>query len=70
MESQAISATVAGLVTRGVIQSKPKCMAVQAWVDALWAEYYVRKASGSDDMNFASVGAMPYTVPELAAELA
>ena len=70
MESQAISATVAGLVTRGVIQNKPKALAVQSWINTLWAEYYTRKESGSDDMNFASVGAMPYTVPELAAELA
>ena len=70
-ESNAISATVASLVTRGVLQSKPKCLAVQAWVDALWTEYYARKASGSDDMNFMpAVGLCPHTVPELVAELA
>ena len=71
LESSAISPTVAGLVTRGVLQSKPKCIAVQAWVNALWAEYYARKASGSNDMGFVpAVGLCPHTVPELVAELA
>jgi len=68
-ESNAITATVAGLVTRGVIQNKPKALAVQAWVDAIWAEYYARKASGSDNIDFTTVGTCPHTVPELVAEL-
>ena len=69
-EAKYLTATVVGLVTRGVIQGKPKCVAVQAWVDALWTEYYSRTASGSENLDFSSMGAPPYTVPELVAELA
>jgi len=70
LESYILTPTVVGLITQGVIQGKPKCIAVQAWVNAIWAEYYVRKASGSDDINYIPVvGNCPHTVPELVAEL-
>lgn len=64
-----ISGSAIGLITMGVMQAKPKCLAVRAWIDAIWAEYYSRKSNGSDNFDFSSVGPCPYTVPELSAEL-
>ena len=64
-----ISGSAIGLLTMGAMQAKPKCLAVRAWIDAIWAEYYSRKSSGSDNFDFSSVGPCPYTVPELSAEL-
>lgn len=69
-EYAAISGTVIGLITMGVMMGKPKAIAVQAWITGIWTEYYSRKASGSTDFEFTSVGPIPHTVPELAAELA
>jgi len=69
-EASAITATVSSLVTQGVLQNKLKCTAVRAWVNAIWVEYYIRKDSGSDNLNFLTIGACPYTASELLAELA
>lgn len=71
LEYSAISGSAIGLITMGVLQSKPKCLAVEAWIKSIWTEYYVRKANDSTDYDFATVaGVCPYSVPELMAELA
>jgi hypothetical protein len=68
-EYEAISGSAIGLIAMGVLQGKPKCAAVQNWIKALWSEYYARKASGSDNLDFSIAGECPHTVPELMSEL-
>lgn len=67
-----ISGVAIGILTIGVIQQKPKCLAVSTWSGQIWAEYYNRKAGITVDsvldLDFSSFGPMPYTVPELQAE--
>lgn len=69
LEYGSISGSAIGLITMGVLQGKPKCLAVQGWIKALWTEYYARKAGTSTDCNFSMLGACPYSVPELMVEL-
>ena len=68
-----ISGVAIGILTIGVIQSKPKAIAVTGWSSAIWAEYYARKAlvtiDSVDNLDYSTFGAMPYTVPELQAEI-
>ena len=68
-----ISGVAVGILTIGTIQQKPKCLAVSAWGNAVWADYYSRKAAvlpGVDiDTDYSSHGPMPYTVPELQSEV-
>ena len=68
-----ISGVAIGLLTIGVIQGKPKALAVTAWSSGIWGDYYGRKALVSevsvDDLDFAGHGAIPHSVPELQAEL-
>lgn len=64
-----VSGSAVGLITMGVIQAKPKCLAVQNWIKSIWTEYYTRKTSGSDNFNFSSVGPCPHSVPEMMEEL-
>lgn len=70
--SSYISGVAIGLLTIGVMQNKPKAMAVTAWSSAVWAEYYARKAlvtlDSVDNHDFSSFGSIPYSVPELQAE--
>jgi len=68
METAAISGSAIGLVTIGIILNKPKAQAVHLWVQSIWDEYYMRKASGSYDTDFTVMGACPHTVPELLGE--
>ena len=67
-----ISGVAIGILTVGVIQQKPKCLAVSTWSGQIWTEYYNRKAGITVDsvldLDFSSFGPMPYTVPELQAE--
>lgn len=71
--SDYISGVAIGLLTIGVLQQKPKALAVTAWTQAVWAEYYVRKTgvTATSDLNldYSGFGAMPYSVPELQAEI-
>ena len=69
IEYAQISGSAVGLITIGLVQSKPKCQAVQNWLHSLWALYYVRKASGSTDTDYSSVGACPHSIPEIMSEL-
>lgn len=64
-----ISGSAVGLLAMGVMQSKPKCLAVQAWIKGIWTLYYQRKASASIDSDYTPAGLCPYSVPELMAEL-
>ena len=68
-----ISGVAIGILTIGVIQQKPKCLAVSTWSGNIWTEYYNRKAGITVDsvldLDFSSFGPMPYTVPELSAEV-
>lgn len=68
-----ISGVAIGILTIGVIQQKPKALAVTQWASSVWAEYYLRKAliavDSLDDLDFSTLGAMPYSVPELQDEL-
>lgn len=71
--SSYISGVAVGILTIGVLQQKPKAMAITAWSSAIWAEYYARKmlvtASSEDNHDFSSFGPMPYSVPELQEEV-
>jgi len=70
-----ISGAAYGVVTLGVIQQKPKCLAVMMWISSIWnGLYYPRKAQVTEDFDsalydFSSCGPMPYSVPELNAEV-
>lgn len=70
--SSYISGVAIGILTIGVMQAKPKALSISAWSKSVWAEYYVRKAlvttDSVDNLNFASFGAMPHSIPELQAE--
>lgn len=68
-----ISGVAIGILTIGVLQQKPKAIAVTAWSSGIWAEYYARKslvtATSEDNHDFTSFGPIPYSVPELQAEV-
>ena len=68
-----ISGVAIGILTIGVMQQLPKAMAVTAWSGAIWAEYYARRAlvtaTSEDNHDFSSFGPIPYSVPELQAEV-
>lgn len=64
-----VSGSAIGLLAMGVMQGKPKCIAVQNWIKGIWTEYYIRKAGTSTNYDFSAMGACPYSVPELMAEL-
>lgn len=68
-----ISGVAVGILTIGVMQEKPKALAISAWSSSIWAEYYARKAlvtiDSVDDHDFSSFGPIPYSVPELQAEI-
>lgn len=68
-EYSQVSGSAIGLLAMGVMQSKPKCLAVQGWIKTIWTEYYTRKATGSTDTDFSIAGVCPHSVPELMAEL-
>lgn len=71
--SSYISGVAVGILTLGVLQQKPKALAVTAWSSAIWAEYYARKAlvtvDSQDNHDFTGFGPMPHSVPELQAEI-
>ncbi|MGZ5628657.1 MAG: hypothetical protein ACXWFA_18200 [Methylobacter sp.] len=73
-EYQYINGMAIGLLVLGMIQSKPKAIAVQQWSKTIWDLYYARKSVVTDVFDdtfqdFSSIGAMPYSVPELISEL-
>ena len=64
-----ISGVAIGMLVLGVLQSKPKALAVKGWSQSIWTEYYTRKANGSTDASYTALGDCPHTVPELMVEL-
>ena len=68
-----ISGVAIGILTIGVIQGKPKALAVTAWSNAVWSDYYVRKAlvegGAVPNLDFSTHGPIPHTVPELQDEI-
>ena len=68
-EREQISGSAIGLLAMGVMQGKPKCLAIQNWIKSIWTEYYTRKANGSTNYDFSVAGICPHTVPELMVEL-
>jgi len=73
-ERRNISGVALSLLTLGVAQQKPKALAIAAWSNHLWNDtYYPRKALISldtePDCDFSSAGDMPFSVPELSAEV-
>lgn len=68
-EFQQVSGSAIGLLAIGVMQGLPKCLAVQSWIKSIWTLYYTRKATGSTDVDFSSIGDCPHSVPELMQEL-
>lgn len=72
-EKDYISGVAIGLLTIGVLQQKPIALAISQWSGNHWTEYYTRKAAimagAEPNYDFSSSGDMPYSVPELRAEL-
>jgi hypothetical protein len=73
-EQRNISGVGLSILTLGVAQGKPKALAVAAWSNALWMNlYYPRKAAitldTEPDCDFNAAGDIPYSVPELSAEV-
>lgn len=68
-EYERISGMATSLLVLGVLQNLPKSMAIKAWSKSIWAQYFIRKATGSTDTDFTFAGPMPYSVSELMAEL-
>ena len=68
-EFASVNGSGVGLVTMGVLQGLPKALSVQLWVKSIWEEYYLRKANGSQDLDFSVVGNCPHSIPELMSEL-
>lgn len=68
-----INGAAYAMLTLGVMQNKPKAKAVAAWIDSIWAEYWIRKARAlvgdSVSFDFGSFGLIPYSVPELREEV-
>ena len=69
-----VSGSAVGLLALGVAQSKPKCIAVMTWIQSIWTLYYQRKPLVTHEwdatlLDFSSCGQIPYTVPELIAEV-
>lgn len=67
--SSYISGVAIGILTIGVVQQKPKALAIASWSSAIWEEYYTRKSlitlTSQDNHDFSSFGPIPYSVPEL-----
>ena len=67
-----ISGVAIGILTIGVLQQKPKALAVTAWSNTIWTEYYARKGlvtvDSVDNHDFTMFGPMPHSVPELQVE--
>lgn len=71
--SSYISGVAIGILAIGVMQQKPKALAVSAWSSSIWTEYYARKATVTadsvDNHDLSIFGPIPHSVPELQAEV-
>ena len=73
-EQAYIYGSAIGVLAVGVLQGKPKSLAVKGWIDSIWALYYQRKPQVTEVWNtalndFSSCGPMPYSCPELMTEI-
>lgn len=72
-QTKFISGVAIGILTIGVIQKKPKAIAIQQWTESIWNIYYQRKSTLDYDTvvdkDFSSCGTIPYSIPELRAEV-
>lgn len=68
-----INGVAIAMLSLGVAQGKPKALAIAAWCDSIWSEYYIRKAAITVDtepnLDFSNFGDKPYTVLELREEV-
>ena len=68
-----ISGAAIGLLTLGVMQNKPKSLAVMSWINSIWNEhYYTQKELVTHDYagyDFSVCGPIPYSVPEITEEV-
>ena len=73
-EYEQSSGSAVGLLVLGVLQKKPKSVAIQGWIQSIWNLYYSRKPTVTHLydptlLDFSSCGPIPHTVPELMQEL-
>lgn len=71
-EQSFIANMAIGLLTMGIILQKPKALAISEWSSKLWNGpdgYYARKSNGSTNCDYSNIGPMPYSIPELSAEV-
>lgn len=72
-EYTSINGAALSMVLLGVIQNKPKCLAVQNWIQSIWNLYYSRKATitkgVTPECDFSVCGTIPHSIPELMEEL-
>lgn len=74
-QSASINGVVIGLLTIGVLNGLPKAVAIKQWCNTIWNTlYYPRKLLVTDVYDptlydFSSAGDMPYSIPELDAEV-
>jgi len=68
-----INGVALSMLSAGVQNAKPKAIAVANWCDAIWTEYYIRKAGITADaevnLDFSEFGGKPHTVIELREEI-
>jgi hypothetical protein len=68
-----ISGAAIGALTIGVLQSRPKSLAIMSWINTLWNGYYYPQKDlvtwDSEPFDFSVVGPMPYSIPELTQEV-
>lgn len=69
-----ISGTAPAMVTLGVVKGSKRALEVALWIQSIWALYYKRKPEVTYECNdklldFSECGEMPYSVPELMAEI-
>lgn len=73
-EFACINGSAIGILTMGTMLQKPKSLAVTAWIQSIWGLYYQRKpmvtsVRDTSLFDFSMCGPMPYSVPELIAEV-
>ena len=52
-----------------VEKASPKAQACLDWKDSLWQDYYTRKSILSEDLDFSNNGQIPFSYPEVRAEV-
>lgn len=69
-----ISGSAIGMLTVLTLVKNPKAIAVQKWIQKIWAAYYEQKTKVTLNheydpvIDFSVIGDIPHTIPELMAE--